>query len=83
MCILNYRYPLKSYVLEFPGGCVDKGETYIQAAKRELEEETGIKCDDVFGHDRTYFVDPWKSNDQNNIYYAIIDHEKSCVQDIC
>lgn len=42
LCILNYRYPLKNYVLEFPGGCIDEGEDHREAAKREFEEETGI-----------------------------------------
>ena len=30
----------------FPGGMVEPGETYEQAAYRELEEETGIRLDD-------------------------------------
>ncbi|MBB6626187.1 NUDIX domain-containing protein [Nocardioides sp. KIGAM211] len=29
----------------FPGGSVEEGETYEQAAYRELEEETGVRLD--------------------------------------
>lgn len=37
-----YRIPLKSYVIEFPAGILDKkGESKKEAAKRELLEETG------------------------------------------
>ncbi len=39
--IRNYRYPIDEYVLEFPAGLIDHGETPIQAVERELEEETG------------------------------------------
>lgn len=31
-------------VLGLPSGKIEKGETKIQTAKRELEEETGLKC---------------------------------------
>lgn len=39
--IRQYRYPVHSWQLEFPGGFIDSGETPEEAAKRELFEETG------------------------------------------
>lgn len=38
----QYRYPLKRIMTEFPGGSIDDGEEPLAAAKRELEEETGL-----------------------------------------
>ena len=39
----EFRYPV-GYVLEIPAGNVDKGETALKCAKRELLEETGYKA---------------------------------------
>ena len=39
--IRQFRPPTNSYILEFPAGLVDKGETRDQTAIRELSEETG------------------------------------------
>ena len=38
----QYRYPLKTYSWEIPEGGGNHGETYINTAKRELKEETGL-----------------------------------------
>ena len=37
----QYRHPLERYLYEIPAGHIDEGETPMQAARRELEEETG------------------------------------------
>jgi 8-oxo-dGTP pyrophosphatase MutT (NUDIX family) len=38
----QYRYPLNTYSWEIPEGGADPGETPLEAAKRELREETGL-----------------------------------------
>ena len=39
----QYRPVINDYIYEFPAGLVDEGETEIQAAMRELKEETGLE----------------------------------------
>ena len=38
----EYRVPLDDYEYGFPAGLVDSGESVEQAARRELQEETGL-----------------------------------------
>jgi len=42
LIIKEFRLPLGDYEYSFPAGLVDKGESVIDAAKRELFEETGL-----------------------------------------
>lgn len=43
--IEQYRIPIKSNSIEFPAGLVDKDESELEAAHRELLEETGYKAE--------------------------------------
>jgi ADP-ribose pyrophosphatase len=39
---LQYRHPVGDYLLEIPAGTLDPGESPLDCARRELEEETGL-----------------------------------------
>jgi 8-oxo-dGTP pyrophosphatase MutT (NUDIX family) len=41
----QYRYPLDRYSWEIPEGGCPEGEDPLQAARRELKEETGLEAD--------------------------------------
>ncbi len=44
LLVKQYRLPARAYLWELPAGKLDKGETPLQAAKRELIEETGYRA---------------------------------------
>lgn len=44
LLVRQYRLPARQSLWELPAGRLDEGETALQAAKRELEEETGYRA---------------------------------------
>ena len=42
--IKQYRYPVNGFYYELPAGAVEKKDTALTSARKELEEETGFKA---------------------------------------
>lgn len=43
LVVKEHRPVLDSHIYAFPAGLVDEGETFVQAAVREVKEETGLE----------------------------------------
>jgi ADP-ribose pyrophosphatase len=80
--IKQYRYPLNKTLLEFPAGHVEKGERPLQAAQRELREETGYRAKRV-EHIYDYHPSVSKSQQVVHVFLAtdlangVTDHDST------
>lgn len=69
----QYRYPMHEVILEIPAGKLEIGEDIIIAAKRELEEETGLIAKDLIKLGEAY---PCASYSDEIIYlFLVLDYE--------
>lgn len=57
--IKQYRYPVGNYIYELPAGLIDENESIIEAAKREMFEETGLE---FINENIKWDINPWLSS---------------------
>jgi ADP-ribose pyrophosphatase len=69
LLVRQYRLPAAKYLWELPAGKLDAGEKPLQAAKRELAEETGYKAR-TWTKLASFFVSPGYVEERMTIYLA-------------
>jgi len=70
--ILNNRHLIESDIWEVPRGFIDEGETPVEAALRELEEETGLVCGPGDIHSLGLIApEPGILASRNHLFFAI------------
>ncbi len=69
MLVRQYRLPAGQYLWELPAGKLDEGESPLQAAKRELIEETGLRAK-TWKKLTTFFPSPGYVEEKMTIYLA-------------
>lgn len=80
--IKQYRKAVEKYLLEIPAGTLDKGESPLSCARRELIEETGYKARSV-KKILDFFPTPGYSNERIYIFKAtgLVKAEKNPEED--
>lgn len=66
----EYRVPIEGYEIGFPAGLIDKGEKPEDAARRELEEETGLKIVEILHTSPAILSSPGITNEAIHMVYA-------------
>lgn len=67
--IEQYRETIENVALELPAGMIEEGEEPKEAARRELEEETGIKAKNI-EYLTSYFTSAGYTSEKIYIYLA-------------
>ena len=69
LLVKQFRYPMKEVMLELPAGKLEQGEDPFEAAKRELEEETGY-CANKWTDLGYVYTSPGYSDEKLYLYKA-------------
>ncbi len=69
LLVKQFRYPIRKVMFELPAGKLERGEDPFEAAKRELEEETGY-CANKWTDLGAVYTSPGYSNEKLYLYKA-------------
>jgi ADP-ribose pyrophosphatase len=82
LLVRQYRLPARAKLWELSAGRVDEGETVLQAAKRELSEETGYRAK-KWTKLASFFVSPGFLEEKMTVYLVqdLTEGEKHFMED--
>ena len=69
LVVEQYRKALERSLVEIPAGKLEPGEDPLEAAKRELAEETGYRCGKI-GHIASFYTSPGFADELMHLYVA-------------
>ena len=67
--VKQYRHSVGDYLLEIPAGTMEPGESPLNCARRELEEETGLMAKEFVELSQVYII-PAYSDEKIYVYLA-------------
>ncbi len=75
LMVKQFRHGVNKWVVELPSGMVDEGETARQALDRELEEELGIKKENIVSVNKIYTASPNPAFMENSMtcYHVVVN----------
>ncbi|HKC04687.1 MAG TPA: NUDIX hydrolase [Patescibacteria group bacterium] len=73
--VKQYKHGAGKIIIEFPAGYINNDEAAVDAAKRELEEETGYEANEIELL-KTMIHHPTKETGSYSIYLARVEKEK-------
>jgi 8-oxo-dGTP pyrophosphatase MutT (NUDIX family) len=78
LLVSQFRPSLGKYTLEFPAGAVDQGEKPIEAARREIQEETGHSAS-LFGLGDHFHLMMNRTNIKDYLFAGLLDTSEKVV----
>lgn len=76
--VKQYRYSIDDYIYEFPAGLVEENEEIIEAAIREMHEETGLTLKPVEsqeGYSRSFFTSIGMTDESCSMIFGYLTGE--------
>ncbi len=73
LLVKQYRHAVQQILLEIPAGGINKTETPLEAAHRELKEETGVTADNMM-HLASFWTTPGFCDERMHAYLATSLH---------
>ena len=64
--------PVNKYMIEWPAGFIDEGESGLEAGIWELKEEAGYTGTPIW-ESKSHYTDEWKSSDSGKLVFVDIN----------